>query len=192
LASEFIRDQLESFYGQFSEWFNLAQFPDLEQQLQKSELAVFAKAAGGTDSSGPRSAGNYDCFSGLRAVIRERLLERSLEQIKLAAELFNWTIEFGLACCDNDARAVIKIGSAGDVAPVLLDRILSRLPLDPNRRGAASPSSGVEQRFLPVVPVLTILKDNVESIDWVQNQLALGIFFWIAEMYKVEIETDCG
>ena len=42
------------------------------------------------------------------------------------------------------------------------------------------------------MPVLTILKETVESTDWVQNQLALRIFFWIAEMYKVEVEKECG
>jgi hypothetical protein len=33
-------------------------------------------------------------------------------------------------------------------------------------------------------PMLGMLKETVESADWVQNQLALRIFVWIADMYK--------
>ena len=54
------------------------------------------------------------------------------------------------------------------------------------------PQSDFEQQFLPLAPVLGMLKDAVESEDWVQNQLALRIFFWIADMYKVEVENEAG
>jgi len=37
-----------------------------------------------------------------------------------------------------------------------------------------------------------MLKETVESADWVQNQLALRIFFRIADMYKVEVENEAG
>jgi hypothetical protein len=50
----------------------------------------------------------------------------------------------------------------------------------------------VVQRFLPLVPVLTMLKETTESAGWVQNQLALQLFFWIAEMYRVELENEAG
>jgi hypothetical protein len=40
--------------------------------------------------------------------------------------------------------------------------------------------------------VLKMLKETVESTDWVQNQLALKIFFWVAELYKVEVEKETG
>ena len=81
------------------------------------------------------------------------------------------------------------------VAPFLLARILNRLPCDPKRWGPAYRDrrpSRVEQRFLPLAPVLTMLKETVESTDWIQNQLALRIFFWVAEMYKVEVEKEGG
>jgi len=29
-------------------------------------------------------------------------------------------------------------------------------------------------------------------LKWVQNQLALRIFIWIADMYKAEIEGEAG
>jgi hypothetical protein len=115
LVSQFIRNQLDLFYAEFSEWFNLAEFPDVEDQVQPSEVAVFLKTAGAPDADFS-SIESYDCFSGLCAVIRHRLDQGSLEQIKLAAELFSWTIELGLSCCDTDARAVIRVGSAEDVA----------------------------------------------------------------------------
>jgi hypothetical protein len=76
----------------------------------------------------------------------------------------------------------------------LLERILNRLPEDAKQGDPAYQArpSGVEQRFLPLTPVLTMLKETVESADWVQNRLALRIFFWIAEMYKVEVENEAG
>src|SRR6266851_7185531 len=98
-ASQFIGNQLDIFYAEFSEWFNLAEFPDVEQQLQASEVAVFLQAAGAPDAADFSSIEDCNCFSGLCAVIRQRLVQRSLEQIKLAAELFNWTIARGLARC---------------------------------------------------------------------------------------------
>lgn len=193
-ASQFIRDQLDLFYTEFSEWFNLAEFPDVEEQLQPPEVAVFLKAAGAPDDADFRSIENYDCFSGVRAVIRHRLDQRSLEQIKLAAELFNWAIDFGLSCCDTKACAVIRVGSVEEVAPFLLERILNRLPDDAKRGDPAYQArpSGFEQRFLPLAPVLTMLKETVGSAGWVQNQVALKLFFWIAEMYKVEVENEAG
>jgi len=82
---------------------------------------MFLKAAGAaTEDADFSSIENYDCFSGLCAVIRHRLDQRSLEQIKLAAELFNWTIDFGLDSCDTNAHAVLRVGSVEDVAPFLL------------------------------------------------------------------------
>ena len=191
-ASQFIRDQLDLFYAVFSEWFNLAEFPDVLEQLQPPEVAVFLKAAGAPEDTDFRSVTNYDCFSGLRAVIRHRLDQGSLEQIKLAAELFNWTIDFGLSCCDTKACVVIRVGSAEEVAPFLLGRILNRLSNDvkPGNPAYQDRPSGVEQRFLPLAPVLRMLKETVESADWAQNQLALRLFFWVAEMYKAEVRNE--
>jgi hypothetical protein len=190
---------LYEFYADFSEWFNSADFPDVEEQLEPSEKAVFLKAAGAPDDwdPGPDNASSmddYDSFSGLRAVIRHRLDQRSLEQINLAADLFNWTIEFGLFCCDTNAHAVLRVGFVEEVAPFLLERILNRLPDEARQRDPRhrAPPSAFEQRFLPLAPMLTMLRETVGSAGWVQNQLALNLFFWIAEMYKVEVENEAG
>jgi hypothetical protein len=193
-ANQFIGDQLDLFYAEFSEWFNLAEFPDVKEQLQSSELAMFLKEAGAPVDADFSSIENYDRFSGLRAVIRHRLERRSLDQVKLAAELFNWTIDYGLSCCDTNACAVIRVGSAEEVAPFLVERILNRLPNDAKRGNSAyrNLSSAFEQRFLLLAPVLTMLKETVESVDWIQNQLALRLFLWIAEMYKLEVENEAS
>ena len=168
--------------------------PDVLEQLDPSEVAAFRKAAGAPEDTAFSTIGNYDCFSGLCAVIRQRLEQRSLEQIKLAAELFNWTIECGLDLADTKAQAVLRVGFVGEVAPFLLDRILNRLSSNAKHRNPAYqvPPSDFEQRFLPLAPMLEMLKETVESADWVQNQLALRIFFWIADMYKTEVENEAG
>jgi hypothetical protein len=76
----------------------------------------------------------------------------------------------------------------------LLDRILSRLSSNAMHRNPAHqlPPSDLEQRFLPLAPVLEMLRGAVESADWVQNQLALRMFFWIAGMYKGEVENEAS
>jgi len=193
-VSQFINDQLDEFYAEFSEWFNLAEFPDVEEQLLPSEAAVFLKGAGAPENADFDSIENYDCFSGLRAVIRHRLDQRSLEQIKEAAELFSWTIDFGLFGCDTKARAILRVGSVVDVAPDLLERILSRLPDETEQRNPVLQfrPSRLQQRFLPLAPLLTILKETVEAKDWDQNQLAVRIFVWIADMYREELVHDAG
>jgi hypothetical protein len=45
-ASQLIENQLSLLNGEFWEWLNLAEFPDVEEQLQPSEVAVFLKAPG--------------------------------------------------------------------------------------------------------------------------------------------------
>jgi hypothetical protein len=193
-VSQFINLELREFYAEFSEWFNVADFPDVGEQLLESETAVFLKGAGAPENADFDSVENYDCFSGLCAVIRHRLDQRSLEQIKLAAELFNWIIYFGLFCCDTKAWAIIRVGSIVDVAPDLLGRILSRLPDEseqsnpPYRFGP----NRLEQRFLPLAPVLAMLKETVEAPDWDQNQLAVRILVWIADTYREELVHDAG
>jgi hypothetical protein len=193
-VAQFIQNQLGNLYAVFSEWFNLAEFPDVGEQLESSEVTVFLKAAGAPDDADFSSIENYDCFSGLRGVIRHRLEKRSLEQTKLAAELFNWTIDFGLSSYDTSAHAVVRVGSVEEVAPFLLERILNRLSSNTIHRNPAyqAPPSDFEQRFLPLAPILEMLQETVESADWVQNHLALRIFFWVAGMYKVEIENEAG
>lgn len=73
-------------------------------------------------------------------------------------------IEFGLFLCDTTGHATIKVGSAADIAPYLLGRILSRLPDDPVQMDPARqvPPSDFEQRFLPLAPVLTMLNETIE------------------------------
>ena len=191
-ASQFIEEELDNFYADFSDWFNLAEFPDIEEQLEPSEVMVFLKAAGAPDDTDFSSKENHDCFSGLRGVIRHRLDQRSLDQIKLAAEMFNWTIDCGLFLADTDAKAILRVGPVEEVAPFLLERILHQLPRNDKQRNPAylPPPSRLEKRFLPLAPVLTMLQDAVESADWVQNDLALRIFFWMVEMYKAEVENE--
>ena len=48
----------------------------------------------------------------------------------------------------------------------------------------------VEQRFSSMVPLLTMLKECFESGDWAGNELAIKLFFWIAEMYQAEVTEE--
>jgi hypothetical protein len=191
-VAHFIQSQLDEFYAEFSEWFNLAEFPDVLEQLKPSEFPVFLKAAGAPDEIDDSSIDNYDCFSGLCAVIRHRLGLRSFEELKLAAELFNWAIDCALFLCDTTGHAIIKLGCVADVAPFVLERILSRLRTDAKHRDPAHQPqpNAFEQRFIPFAELVSMLRETVESTDWMRNQLALEIFFWILSMYKVEVENE--
>jgi hypothetical protein len=192
LARQFIEDELALLYGEFSEWFNLAEFPDVGGKLEQSEVTVFLEAAGAPTGVNLGSAENYDCFSGLCAVIRHRLSERSLEKIKLAAELFNWTIDYGLSFGDTNAQAVLRVGSVEEVAPFLLERILNRLARETKqmRPPYQAPQGDFIQRFVALAPMVEMLKETAESAGWVQNQLAVKIFIWIADTYKLALENE--
>ena len=191
---DFIRNSLNELYAEFSEWFNLAEYPDIEEQLRPSELSVFLKGAGAPIDLDFSSIKDYDCFSGLSAVIRHRLDQQSLEQIKLAAGLFNWTVDFGLSLCDERACAVVQVGCTETVAPFLLDRILIRFPDD--RKNLELLYEGrlgrIEQRFLPVAPVVRMLRDAVGAPGWTRDDLALRLFCWITDVYKEEVENEAG
>ena len=80
-----------------------------------------------------------------------------------------------------------------EVAPDLLDRILGRLPDEAEQRNPVYQfrPSRLEQRFLPLAPVLTVLKETVEAPNWDQNLLAVRIFEWIADMY-LEVDKEAG
>jgi hypothetical protein len=56
---------------------------------------------------------------------------------------------------DTTPRTVVRVGNAADVAPFLIQRILDRLSLYPR--------SWFEQRFLPLAPMLNILKETVNA-----------------------------
>jgi hypothetical protein len=137
-VAQIIEAQLYAFYGQFSECFNLADFPDVLYYLPPSERPLFLSAAGVPVDTDAHSVGNYDCFSGLCAVIRHRIKQRSLEQVKSAAELFNWTIDFGLLTCETKSSAVVKVGSVAEVGPswVLANSQLAQLRLLQRNRPA--------------------------------------------------------
>ena len=189
---DFIEGQLDTFYMMFSEWFNLAEYPDVEEQLDPPEVVLFRRGAGAPADTDLFEIQNYDCFKGLRAVIRHRLDQKSLEQTKLGAELFNWMIDFGLFLSDEKASAVIKVESFEDFAPFLLERILDRLPEDLERRPENGRISSFDKRFVPLAPILTMLKEAVGRPDWIQNQLAVDLVFWIAGIYQMEVEAEAG
>ncbi len=75
ISGHFIEDQLDELYSEFSQCFNLAEFPDVEEQLLPSEVAIFRTEAGAPADVDFSSVENYDCFLGLRAVIRHRLAQ---------------------------------------------------------------------------------------------------------------------
>ena len=157
-------------------------------------MEIFLRGAGVPDDADINSIENYDCFSGLRSVIRHRLDQWSLDQVKAAAELFNWTVDFGLSNCDERATAVVEIGTVEKMAPLLLNRILDELPDDSGENSQVERGilSGIGGRFLPFAPVLRIPNDTVSSAGWIQNQLALRLFFWTAEIYKAELQNEIG
>lgn len=89
---------------------------------------------------------------------------------------------------------MVRVGSVAEVGPDLLERILGRLSDEGAQRSPALqfPPSRLEQRFLPLAPLLTMLKETVEAPGGEQNQLAVRILVWIANMYKEEVEHEAS
>ena len=160
--------------------------------METSEKALFLEAARAPvecipDPDNAGWMGEYDSFSGLQAVIKHRLHDRSLEQLKKAVELFNYTSDCGLFYSDPAVPAVIKVGNVAEVGPILLERILYRLPADEKSRDE---SSAFDKDFFPLARVLTTLKEELESPSWVENDLALKLFIYIAALYRAAIQCD--
>jgi hypothetical protein len=193
-VAQIVNDHLSELYADLSEWFNLADFPDVLDQFIPSETPLFLSAAGAPIDTDVSSVEDYDCFSGLCAVIRHRIKQESLEQVKSAAELFNWTIDFGLLTSETGASSVIKVGSVEEVAPSLLDRLLQRLTAPPRCRPESFEESlsQPERRLLVLRPMLIMLAETVQSEHWAENQLAVRILSWVAETYKVLLESEYG
>jgi hypothetical protein len=188
---DFIERQLRTFYMMFSEWFNFAEYPYVEEQLDPPEVIVFRRGAGAPADADVCEIGNYDCFEGLRAVLRHRLDQESLEQTKQAAELFNWMIDFGLFLSEEKATAVVKVESLETFAPFLLERIIDHLSDDLKRQAEHKvPVGSFDTRFVPLAPVLEMLKEAVGNPNWMQNQLAVDLVFWIVGLYRAEIEAE--
>ena len=73
------------------------------------------------------------------------------------------------------------------------ERIRDRLANHAKEREAGhTPPSGIEQRILSLASLLRFLGETIQSAKWIQNQLALRIFFWILEIYKAEVEEEAG
>jgi hypothetical protein len=191
-VSEFVRAQLDTFYAGHSEYFNLAEYPDLVEQLLPSEMPIFRAAAGVPEDANLGSIADFDTFRGLRHVIPRRLECSSLEELELAADLFNWTIDSGLFLSGTDSRGAIRVGPICQVAPFVLHRILSRLPCGAKPSDGTFPvlQSDFERRFFPLAPVLIMLNEAVESENWTQNELAPKLFCWIVDSYELCLERE--
>jgi hypothetical protein len=189
-VAEFIRDQLDGTYADFSEWFNLAEFPDVGEHLDPGEMSVYLEAAGADGNADVDMAD--DCFAGLRGVISHRLEGGSLQQTKRAAELFNWTIECGLSQADANVRVEVRVGRVEEVAPLLIDRILHRLQsITEGQKGTHDLcENSFERSFAPLAPVLELVKATAESAGGASDQLALKILAWIVALYKAGLENE--
>ncbi len=186
-VAQFIEYALRELYADFSEWFNLAEYPDVLETFDPSEKAVFLRAAGAPDDIADFDLGNCDCFSGLLAVIRQQLASRSISQLREAAKLFNWTVESGLFLCDSDAGATVYLGYPSEVAPLLLDRIGSQVrETVPGWRGP----SEIEKKFIPISPMLPMLKEAFESQDPGEKVLAVKLLYWVCGLYQDALEND--
>jgi hypothetical protein len=186
-VAEFIEHEIRERYQDFSEWFNLAEYPDVLELFEPSEKMVFLRAAAAPDDADRCNLENYDCFSVLLAVIRHRLAQATIDQLKQAAQLFNWTVESGLFLCDADAGATVCVGNPIEVAPFLLDRIVHRLS---ETVPSWHESTEFEQKLMPFSPVLPMLKEALKSRADGDRVLALNLFFWIGKLYQSVVEND--
>lgn len=76
-VAEWINYVLDEFYSGFSEWFNLAEYPDVLEQLEEAEVAVFLKAAGAPDDTGFGSIVSFRQACGIRPRLGFPLLQQS-------------------------------------------------------------------------------------------------------------------
>jgi len=178
---QFIRTQLNEAYAGHSEWLNLAEYPDIEEQLESAEVEVF-RSAGGIEG---------DEFHGLRAVVLHRLENTTVEGMQSAIELFQWVLDCGLFFCDESDHPPKCLAMVGDItqfAPFLLDRIRNRVC--PKRKISDVGPDAYEVAFRPLLPAIEELRRDVERPEWRDNGLALTLFSCIYALYEQVVQEQ--
>ena len=183
-----IENDLSIVYDNYSEWFNLAEYPDVEEQLDVSEIPLFRRAAGVDPDAEECVYGIGDEYDGLRAVIMHRLGSSDFARLESAARLFNWTIECGLDLCDASGSpgCLVRIGRLPEFASFLLDRVRGRV-------ASAHGSSGgepdaFERRFGPLLPAIEALQKELDTAKGLWNDLSIALFTCIYRLYAAAIE----
>ena len=175
-----VRQRIEGYLSLVSngygEYLNGAEFPDLKEQLKDDEVSVFLKAADvPMDCDPDEKFEAYNNFSGLVAVIRHRMQANTLESLRSAAELFNWTVDFGLNGCDG-AAASIAIGTLPQLAFSLIQRITWVTNPHP-----FLPPADTHVQALRLV--LQLLESETHTLFWTQNEFAVRSLVELANHY---------
>lgn len=180
-VTDLIEEHIRTLYNDYSEWFNLAEYPDVYEQLEASEMPIFLKAAGAPadwtpDLENQSCYEDFDSGDGLVAVIRHRLQQRSPESLKAAIKLYDYLVEFGLFLCDSRYSAGIRMGTLAELAPYLTDRIIDEVT-ERKKVSMLSESSA------PLLDILKTLKVAFECPRLFEIDLAIRIFLDIAPHY---------
>jgi hypothetical protein len=178
--SWFIRTQLDVLYEQERKAFDTAQYPDLATELLHSEGDVFLAAIGAPPGSETAFDAGSRAFRGVRAVIEHRLAGGSEEQLKRAADLFNYLVEFGLSHSGAMSNAFVEIGSVEEIAPTLIDTICDNMEENSTdaRRLAAT--------MKPFLPMIRMLRESVRRRGWSEDDFAVETLRWIYDMYSAD------
>lgn len=193
-ASEFILWQLDEFYQEFCDWIQLADFPDVEEQFLPSEEPLLASIAGLASAKDHSEKPSSECFSALCGVIRHRLNQQTIQGLIQAANLFNYTIEYGVWDCVGNPYSILIIGSADAVAPALLDHLSKANDTLPNDINGVAQRDQFQSRWdlLPVTPILQILISTVEAESLSQNTAALQLFNLVFQSYRAFLQPPLG
>ena len=183
-ASEFMWDQLDGFCSAYGESFNLAEYPDPEDMLDEQEQRILAE----------RLEADGEVMDALVPVLKQRLSVQSFDALKQAEKLFNYTIEHGVDkhnicfCREDVASTWIFIEKVEKFGPFFIDRVLQQISIhDAKGLYGHSVMGGLMSPFRSIVEGM---KRAVEHDSWPANELSLGRFFMLMDIYEELAESQ--
>jgi hypothetical protein len=180
---------------EFGEYFAVADYDSARELLDDEDLITFRSALGRGERDTPLNELHpADTFTGLRAVVLQRLHVGGFDAAHEAARLFNNIIENALdgVVDTRNPRSHIRVQTAPEFAPWFVGRLISAVE-SLKRIGYRNPFEVfVGERFQSLKPVLDGFQRLMERGDWPRDDLALGRFLLIVDHFNAAVEKEWG
>lgn len=168
------------FYDHYLEYFNLADFPDMTEDLNDEEhiLVQNLQESGEPDGYIMWEIINY------RIKRLKRLFSTgkgTIEDIKSWVDLLNWYITCGTIDVNDTSFYEIVLGTAKDFAPYIMSRIHNCIE---------APDCCYLKEFKPFRKRIKHFLKYIEQVDWSKNHMVFGEFLEWVHLYQCIVEDE--
>lgn len=187
-VTELVERSLEQFSenSHLAEYFAVADYGGPDEWLEEGEEDVFRSGLDeGRRDKELQELCQEEVFQGYHRVIGHRLATGALAKMQAAIDLFNFLMEAALMQVDSgDPFCQIHLEMAPDFARRLLDRIDCAIQAKPADRVRFCPTEPVGAAFEPLVPLLSMLRRQINLSGWPRTDLQLGKFLLVADYFR--------